>query len=252
MNFSMPASLDLIDTRTPFDSLDRSALRDYYEAQGEAVRGAEGEINCSEPPIVDIVMRMVMEHASEFKNLLDVGCGANLVYDQAISELGKQVVGVDFTWNFLKLAPQDAPAPVSLVQGDALSLPFQDGAFDAVICSETAEHIPDDDSVVRELARILRPCGWLFFTVPNLWNAARILGTIKNLNPRVSLMPGHLREYSLKKVARLLGRQFEIQKVYPVGFGWTGNSVGGFVERSIRRGFLSQFSKSIAVAARKL
>jgi 2-polyprenyl-3-methyl-5-hydroxy-6-metoxy-1,4-benzoquinol methylase len=232
------------------NSLELSRLREYYEEQGNAVRNAGGEINCSEPPVVEVVMRMALEHADEFQNVLDVGCGANLIYDQALASLGKRVVGVDFTGSFLKLAPQDSR--VSLVQGDAVRLPFQSEQFDAVICSETVEHIPDDGAVVRELARVLRPRGWLFFTAPNLWNAARMLEMVKKLNPRVHLMPGHLREYSLKKVARLLARHFEIQKVYTVGFGWTGNAVGGRLERLIRRGVLSRASKSIAVAARKL
>lgn len=237
------------DLRTPIDAPDILRLRDYYEAQGDAALREGNEVHCSEPPIIAAVLRMAMERAGEFQNVLDVGCGANLLYDQALAELGKEVVGVDFTWNFLKMAPQDSCVP--LIQGDALLLPFQDESFDAVICSETAEHIPDDHAVVAELSRVLRPRGWLFFTVPNLWNAARILEMVKTLNPRVRLMPGHLREYSLKKTSRLLSRHFAVEQVYPVGFGWTGKSVGGWVERLIECGFLSRSSKSIAVAARK-
>jgi len=235
--------------QSPSNCLDVARLRDYYEQQGDAAREAGDGINCSEKSITDIVVQMAIDHASDFQNVLDVGCGANLIYDETISKLGKQVVGVDFTWNFLKLAPRNST--VSLVQGDALSLPFQSHTFDAVICSETVEHIPDDSAVVSELARVLRPRGWLFFTAPNLWNASRIFEMIKKLDSRVTLMPGHLREYSPKQVSRLLAEDFEIQKVYPVGFGWQGNSLGGRTERLIRQGALARCSKSIAVAARK-
>jgi SAM-dependent methyltransferase len=54
----------------------------------------------------------------------------------------------------------------NVVQGDALHLPFPDGAFDRVICSEVLEHIPDDLSAMRELARVLRPGGTMAITVP--------------------------------------------------------------------------------------
>jgi ubiquinone/menaquinone biosynthesis C-methylase UbiE len=54
----------------------------------------------------------------------------------------------------------------SVVQGDALHLPFPDGAFDRVICSEVLEHIPDDLAAMRELARVLRPGGTMAITVP--------------------------------------------------------------------------------------
>ncbi len=52
------------------------------------------------------------------------------------------------------------------VQGDALHLPFPDGAFDRVICSEVLEHIPDDVGAMRELTRVLRPGGTMAVTVP--------------------------------------------------------------------------------------
>lgn len=238
---------------TPFrvekSGLDPCRLRDYYEAQGLAIHDAGSAISCAEESSVEAVIRMATEHSREFQTVLDVGCGANLISDQAIASLGKKVIGVDFTFNFLKLAPRDTS--VRLVQGDATSLPFSDGAFDAVICSETVEHVPDDAAVINELARVLRPRGWLFFTVPNLWNAARIIDMVKHRTLRVHLMEGHLREYSLKQVYWLLKRNFEIRKVYAVGFGWAGSPFGGRIERLVEQGPLSRFSRSIAVAARK-
>lgn len=50
--------------------------------------------------------------------------------------------------------------------GDALSLPFADGAFDRVITSEVLEHIPDDIGALREIARVTRPGGSIAVTVP--------------------------------------------------------------------------------------
>jgi 2-polyprenyl-3-methyl-5-hydroxy-6-metoxy-1,4-benzoquinol methylase len=235
---------------TKDSELDITRLRDYYEEHGLAIQNAGGTISCSEKPNIDVVVRMATEHASDFQTVLDVGCGANLIYDQVLASLGKQVVGVDFTFNFLKLAPPDSLT--TLIQGDATNLPFCADAFDAVICSETVEHIPDEMAVINELARILRPGGWLFFTVPNLWNAARIIEMVKHLTLRVQLMQGHLREYSFKEVSRLLQGKFEIQKTYSVGFGWSGSAFGGRVERLVEQGFLSRFSRSIAVAARKV
>jgi SAM-dependent methyltransferase len=59
-----------------------------------------------------------------------------------------------------------ADHPAAAVQGDALALPFPDGAFDRVIASEVLEHIPDDQSAMRELCRVLRPGGTMAVTVP--------------------------------------------------------------------------------------
>ena len=53
-----------------------------------------------------------------------------------------------------------------VVQGDALRLPFADATFDRVIASEVLEHIPEDDSAMAELSRVLRPGGTMAVTVP--------------------------------------------------------------------------------------
>ncbi|WP_300678874.1 class I SAM-dependent methyltransferase [Nocardioides sp.] len=51
-------------------------------------------------------------------------------------------------------------------EGDALSLPFADGEFDRVICSEVLEHIHADVDAIKELIRVLRPGGTMAITVP--------------------------------------------------------------------------------------
>lgn len=60
-----------------------------------------------------------------------------------------------------------ARSRTAAVQGNALDLPFADGAFDRVIASEVLEHIADDVAAMRELARVLRPGGTMAVTVPS-------------------------------------------------------------------------------------
>jgi len=54
------------------------------------------------------------------------------------------------------------------VQAEAAFLPFKRGAFDAVICSELLEHVPDPRPVLREVCRVLRPGGVVLVCVPFL------------------------------------------------------------------------------------
>ena len=49
---------------------------------------------------------------------------------------------------------------------DVQRLTFADHSFDLCTSTEVFEHVPDDRAGFRELHRVLRPGGWLLFTVP--------------------------------------------------------------------------------------
>jgi ubiquinone/menaquinone biosynthesis C-methylase UbiE len=223
--------------------------REDYERQGAQVLSSGSEFRCSSDSIIKAVITMASDNSHRFKNILDVGCGADPSYAREIAAMSKQVHGLDYTFNFLKLA-QPRSGNIGLAQADATQMPYRDSAFDAAICSETLEHIPDDRGVVREIARVLKPDGLLFFTVPNLWNASRIVSMIKARDFTVQLGEHHIREYSPQQVHRLLSPWFTIERRYPVGFGWRG-PLGGTIERMVSLGLLRRFSSSIAVVAKK-
>ncbi len=56
-------------------------------------------------------------------------------------------------------------APLDYVS-DIASIPVQSGSFDAVLCTEVLEHVPEPIAAVKELGRILRPGGRLLLTAP--------------------------------------------------------------------------------------
>lgn len=109
--------------------------------------------------------------------ILDLGCGfgrhafeaARRGADVVALDAGRdEVEGVAATFAAMVEAGELAADALNTaaVQGDALHLPFPDGSFDRVICSEVLEHIPDDIGAMRELARVLRPGGTMAITVP--------------------------------------------------------------------------------------
>ena len=57
----------------------------------------------------------------------------------------------------------------SVLAGDALALPFPDAAFDCVICAEVLEHLPDFETALNEIARVVRPGGVFALSVPRAW-----------------------------------------------------------------------------------
>jgi SAM-dependent methyltransferase len=108
--------------------------------------------------------------------VIDMGCGAGrhafemyrrgadvVAFDQDADELA----GVLELFGAMKEAGEvPFGAAADIKEGDALALPFADGEFDRVVCSEVLEHIWDDVTAIKELIRVLRPGGTMAITVP--------------------------------------------------------------------------------------
>jgi SAM-dependent methyltransferase len=96
-----------------------------------------------------------------------------------------------------------------VLRGDATRLPFAGGAFDAVVCSEVLEHVPDDVGALAELVRILRPGGTLAVTVP-AWLPEKVNWILSDDYHAPAVAGGHVRIYSateLKAKLRAAGLQ---------------------------------------------
>ncbi len=89
--------------------------------------------------------------------------------------------------------PADRYAGV--LRGDATSLPFAEGAFDAVVTSEVLEHIPDDVGALAELVRVLRPGGVFAATVPS-WLPEKVNWMLSDDYHAPAAVGGHVRIYS--------------------------------------------------------
>jgi ubiquinone/menaquinone biosynthesis C-methylase UbiE len=128
--------------------------RAYYEKQGQQALEEGSAVHCSAPEITGMVIRLAGHYLTNARNILDLGCGANLDYDRVLADMGKRPICADFAMTFLRLAPEDRRMP--LVQADATQLPFADSSFDGVICSETISIYP---AMIAWLARLRARCG---------------------------------------------------------------------------------------------
>jgi len=111
---------------------------------------------CSAPPIAKQRAKVV-PNASGRVLELGIGMGLNLgLYDPAKVE---SVTGVDPARDLREIAmaaPRDPALKVSVEDGTAEALPFEDKSFDAAMAILTIHHWPDKEAGLREVRRVTR------------------------------------------------------------------------------------------------
>lgn len=111
--------------------------------------------------------------------VLDLGCGEGRHVHGLYMLGGLDITGIDLDEASLKKAEEgmvwlpkptsDTPTNVAFETGDATALRFEDDSFDAIVCSEVLEHLPDYDAALAEMRRVLKPDGKLCISVPHAW-----------------------------------------------------------------------------------
>ncbi len=101
------------------------------------------------------------------EKVLDVACGTGVLTREAAAR-GASVTGLDVNEGMLAVASRAAPE-IDWRQGIAEELPFDDGAFDAVVSQFGLMFFADRVAAIREMLRVLRPGGRLVVAV---WDAA--------------------------------------------------------------------------------
>lgn len=89
--------------------------------------------------------------------VLDVGTGTG-VAALAAEGVGGVVVGLDEAIGMLRVARATRPS-IRLTAGQAIDLPFRDGAFDAVVGNFVVAHFTKYETALHDMIRVLRPGG---------------------------------------------------------------------------------------------
>ncbi len=105
--------------------------------------------------------------------VLDVATGTGMVAAELLARANCNVVAIDQSAEMLAVARARFAGDerVQLLQGEAESLPFEDGSFDALTFTYLLRYVEDPPAVMQELARVVRPGGRvasLEFGVPPL------------------------------------------------------------------------------------
>jgi ubiquinone/menaquinone biosynthesis C-methylase UbiE len=175
--------------------------------------------------------------------VLDAGCGSGRHLCEAFRTPGVEVAGFDLnpdnllkTKGVLSLMDQQGEGRWLLARADVANIPFADGSFDVVVCSEVLEHIAENRNAVAELVRVLKNRGDLMVSVPRFWpeSVCWALSEAYHREPG-----GHIRIYKKKEMMILLEeagmhcRQIRYRHALHAPYWWLRCLVGHKNERFV-------------------
>jgi SAM-dependent methyltransferase len=141
--------------------------------------------------------------------VLDAGCGpGSWAYDERPD---LEITGFDIKF------PPGPPAPrarLRVLRADLARLPLRSGIFDLTVCHYVLEHVTELEACCDELARVTRPEGTLYLSVPRA----------ASFDDRLYRFAGYFAKYALGK----FGKRIEHQQRF---------DLQGLLERFYRRGF---------------
>ena len=123
---------------------------------------------------------------------MDFGCGS-LPYKKLFNT--KKYIGVEI---------ESDKKLDNIVYYDGKHIPFKDGYFDSILCSEVLEHVPNIDEIIDELNRVLISGGYMLVSVPFVYQE--------------HCMPYDYRRFTSVGIKDILEKHgFEILKTYKSG-----------------------------------
>lgn len=178
---------------------------------------------------VDIRMRIrrqtvgnaLARHCPHPSNVLDVGCGLGELL--AGLDPGYTLHGVDIAARSVRVCIERLGPNAVVKKGSVFDLPFGDGSMGVAICLEVLEHVPDDQSALAEIGRVVRPGGILVLSVPHTYYWPEYLELI-----------GHYRHYDRVAVEHMLERRgFTVVEHLPNYPNWHRAYVNGYVRTRV-------------------
>jgi 2-polyprenyl-6-hydroxyphenyl methylase/3-demethylubiquinone-9 3-methyltransferase len=133
------------------------------------------------------------------KRVVDVGCGGGILAE-SMARRGADVLGIDLSVKPLRVAQlhaMEAELPNIQYREVAVEALADEApaSFDVVTCMEMLEHVPEQASVVRACAQLVKPGGWVFFSTINR-NAKAFMLAIVGAEHVLKMLPKGTHEYA--------------------------------------------------------
>jgi ubiquinone/menaquinone biosynthesis C-methylase UbiE len=118
----------------------------------------------------------IVERYARGKHALEVGCGTGLILGR-VAEFASHAAGIDLSGGMLAKA---AARGLAVAQASATELPIKTASVDVAYSFKVLAHIPDIQGAMREMARVVRPGGYV---IAEFYNARSLRRLVKAVKP---------------------------------------------------------------------
>jgi trans-aconitate methyltransferase len=119
-----------------------------------------------------IILWAIGRYSPSLKSFLEIGCGTGFIISSISRRFPEvKLFGSEYLEEGLAFARQRVPA-AEFTQMDARCIPYE-SALDAIGAFDVLEHIEEDEAVLQQMYKALKPGGFVFITVPQhrwLWS----------------------------------------------------------------------------------
>ena len=183
--------------------------------------------------------------------LLDVGCwdGEMTLRYAASADLKKEnLYGIEIVPGEAKKASKHFQVKILDIEKD--KFPYADNFFDVVVVNQVFEHLKNIFHPITEIHRVLKPGGYLIFSVPNLSSLHNRLLLLSGKQPTsIRTIGPHVRGYAAPEVVHFLefNDHFKVTRNLGVGFYPTIKPFTNLIARSF-----PGFSHTLVWVAKKM
>jgi ubiquinone/menaquinone biosynthesis C-methylase UbiE len=150
----------------------RLGNRDYYD---DFAGWYERERHLPYHRMLDDLEVELVERYARDKDVLEVGCGTGLILER-VARFARTAHGIDLSHGMLAHA---ARRGLAVAQASATQLPLADASVDVAYSFKVLAHIPDIAGAMREMARVVRPGGWVLAEFYNARSLRRLVKAVK-------------------------------------------------------------------------
>ena len=145
--------------------------------------------------------------------VLDVGCGTGYAVRQVAARVAAgRACGIDISPAMVEEARKRIPSAlatrIEFKEASSAAIPYPDGAFTHIVCTNSFHHYPDPVGVLREMQRVLVPGGRIaiFENAPDLSLYTRLWDLALR-----TFEKGHVRYYTSRELGNILGQAGLVQ-----------------------------------------